>query len=67
MVSGQEIKEAGGYWIIGGIFALLELIVLFALSDVLGMPAWIAGIFWIIVGMWPRYRAHKWWLTRNDH
>ena len=61
----SKLEDMGGYWAIGGLFALCEVAMLYAFSDILGYSAAIVGVVWIFGGMVPRYLLHNWWLHKR--
>jgi len=58
----MNLIEVMGYWGIGGMFALMEIALLWVFADHLGFKASLVAVFWVFGGAVPRYMLHKWWL-----
>ena len=54
-----------GYWAIGGLFAIMEIAIVWVFVDILHFTAWKVVFVWIVVGMIFRYLMHNEWLRGN--
>lgn len=66
----KESKKPLGFWVIGGIFAFMEWMMVLILTDISGwFPASVVVGFWIVAGAYPRYKIIDWWLggTHGHH